>query len=300
MTTNENPTATSERRLVFGDDGSRGADIAWLWINNHPWPNWKLDVLTGADPLSQRAHWGSTPELLAWTPPWGRTFLGVEPPLVAYLHADADPRLLLDAQSDADLVVVGHSGRGHLRSHWMGSTAEWLLHHPEAPLLVVRSASNVERVTCCFDASVHAARAVGAFTACPFAVSTEVTVLTIDDGRTDTVAAAAMATAALERGGIEARVEVASGHPTNLIMDHIEERSPDLLVLGTKGLTGWRRLRLGSTAAAVVHHMTGNVLVACASEDSAGHRIAIEAAVDVDDGGEREAPHAVAEETSSR
>jgi nucleotide-binding universal stress UspA family protein len=260
---------TPERRLVFGDDGSRGADVAWLWINNHPWPNWRLDVVTGADPLSRSQQWGTTPELLPWTPPWGRTFLGVDPPLVAYRRSDADPRILLDAQSDADLVVVGHSGEGHLRSHWMGSTAEWLIHHPTAPLVVVRSASEVRHVTCCADGSAHAARALVAFAACPFAADAEVGVLTIADGHTDTAAAAAAATAILKQRGIDATVEMASGHPTHLVLDHIEERSPDLVVMGTKGLMGWPRLRPGSTAAAVVHHSTGNALVACAPEDFA-------------------------------
>jgi nucleotide-binding universal stress UspA family protein len=262
-------TGEPTRRLVFGDDGSRGADVAWLWINNHPWPNWRIDVITGADPLAPTHKWGVTPELEPWTPPWGRTFLGAQPVQVAYLRADTDPRLLLDAQSDADLVVVGHTGRGHLRSHWMGSTAEWLLHHPTAPLVVVRSGATVRRVLCCADGSVHAARALDAFAVCPFALSAEVSVLTIADGRTDTAAATEGATAALQRCGIEATVEVANGNPTDRIIDHIEERSPDLVVMGTKGLTGWRRLVVGSTAAAVVHHSPGNVLVACASEESA-------------------------------
>jgi nucleotide-binding universal stress UspA family protein len=37
-------------------------------------------------------------------------------------------------------------------------------------------------------------------------------------------------------------------------------------VLGTRGLTGWSRLRFGSTAAAVVHTTHGSALFACAAE----------------------------------
>ena len=71
-------TGEQARRMVFGDDGSRGADVAWLWINNHPWPNWRIDVITGADPLARTQQWSVKPELLPWTPPWGRAFLGAE------------------------------------------------------------------------------------------------------------------------------------------------------------------------------------------------------------------------------
>ena len=30
--------ASETPRLVFGDDGSPSADVAWLWVNDHPWP----------------------------------------------------------------------------------------------------------------------------------------------------------------------------------------------------------------------------------------------------------------------
>jgi nucleotide-binding universal stress UspA family protein len=269
----ESTSPTHERRLVFGDDGSRGADVAWLWINNHAWPSWRLDVLTGADPLSPTRHWGETPEPRPWAPPWGRTFLGADPPVVEFRRADTDPRLLLDAQSDADLVVVGHRGEGHLRSHWMGSTAEWLLHHPTAPVVIARSASKVQRITCCIDGSVHATRALAALLNCPFVADTEVTVLSVADGRTETTAATAAALALLAAQGLEPAVVEERGHPTNVILDHLEERSPHLVVMGTKGLTGWRRLRVGSTAAAVVHQTSVNALVAwsAAGEESVTH-----------------------------
>ncbi len=34
------------RRLVFGDDQSQAADVAWLWINSHAWPGWQIEALT--------------------------------------------------------------------------------------------------------------------------------------------------------------------------------------------------------------------------------------------------------------
>jgi nucleotide-binding universal stress UspA family protein len=255
---------TEGRRLVFGDDGSRGADVAWLWINNHPWPGWRIDVMTGAEPPYLPSTWGVTATFEPWEPPWGRRYLDTSAPVpVEFYRADTDPRLLLDEQSDADLVVVGHTGLGHVRSLWMGSTTEWLLHHPTAPLAIARSAAAVQQVTCCVDGSVHAARALASFVALPLAADTEVTVLVVDDARLDVDAAISAALTTLHEAGIDASVERARGRPTSTIIEHLDAQRPQLVVLGTKGLTGWHRLRLGSTAAAVVHHAACTTLLAC-------------------------------------
>jgi nucleotide-binding universal stress UspA family protein len=58
-------------------------------------------------------------------------------------------------------------------------------------------------------------------------------------------------------------VETASGRATDTILASLEETGADLVVLGTRGLTGWRRLRLGSTASAVVRSAPCDALVAC-------------------------------------
>lgn len=260
------------RRLVFGDDGSRGADVAWLWVNNHPWPGWRIDVLTGADPPYGPSAWGVAPTLEEWASPWGRAYLNASAPaVVSHWRANSDPRLLLDEQSDADVVVVGDSERGHLRSLLMGSTAEWLLHHPSAPLAIVRTAVPVQRVVCCLDGSDSASRALDAFLALPLAVDAEVTLLSVDDGRVDVDRAIDTAVAALGTRGVDARIERLHGKPTAVIIDHLKTTQPQLVVLGTKGLTGWRRLRLGSTAAGVVHNASCTCLVACAESVDDDH-----------------------------
>jgi nucleotide-binding universal stress UspA family protein len=264
----ESGASMKGRRLVFGDDGSRGADIAWLWINNHPWPAWRIDVVTGAEPPYLPSSYGkaATPE--PWVPPWGRKLLdSSEPVPLTFRHADTDPRVLLHEQSDADLVVVGHSGLGRLRSLWMGSTTEWLLHNPSAPLAIVGSAGAARRVTCCADGSVHARRALAAFIALPLAVKTEVVVLAVDDDRVDVDAATSDALTTLHRAGIEASAERAQGRPTRAILEHLDTHHPQLVILGTRGLTGWQRLRLGSTATAVIRHADCTSLVAGVEAD---------------------------------
>jgi nucleotide-binding universal stress UspA family protein len=253
---------------VFGDDGSRGADIAWLWVNNHPWPGWRIDVLTGAEPPFPPSSWGVAAPPEPWAPPWGRKYL--DPSAVGaveYLYSDTDPRLLLDEQVGADLLVVGHGSLGHLRSLWMGSTTEWLLHHPRAPLVIARSAATVRRVTCCVDGSACAERALAAFLGLPLARDSELTLLAIDDSRVDVERASSAAMAAVQDSGMHASLERRRGRPTRAILEHLDAQQPQLVVLGTKGLTGWRRLRLGSTAAGVVHHATCTSLVAGVNDE---------------------------------
>lgn len=255
-------------RLVFGDDGSRGADIAWLWINNHSWRGWRIDVLTGAEPPYSPSMWGTQAVATRWQPPWGRQYFDEsELAGIEFSNVLADPRLVLDEQRDADLVVVGHAGHGHLRSSWMGSTAEWLLHHPTAPLALVRSASKVERVLCCVDGSEPASRAIDAFARLPLASECEVVVSSVADGRVDVDAAIERAVGRLASVPVDARIDRAEGKPSRVILEQIDALQPQLVVLGTKGLTGWSRLRVGSTASAVVHHVTCNCLVACTDDD---------------------------------
>ena len=42
------------RRLVFGDDQSQAADVAWLWINCHDWPGWQIEAVTATPELHTR------------------------------------------------------------------------------------------------------------------------------------------------------------------------------------------------------------------------------------------------------
>jgi nucleotide-binding universal stress UspA family protein len=50
-------------------------------------------------------------------------------------------------------------------------------------------------------------------------------------------------------------------------MTAVERRSPDLVALGTRGLTGMRRLHHGSTAGAIARAAPCSVLLACAEPD---------------------------------
>ncbi|MEO8696574.1 MAG: universal stress protein [Acidimicrobiales bacterium] len=257
----------ASRTLVFGDDRSPAADIAWLFINNHRWPGWRLEVVAAHMPEIPGLPLprGDT-ELHVWNPSQPRkVFAEAQFAQVVELTAEADPRLVLSRESD--LLVIGPRGPGLLKSLHLGSTADWLLLHPPAPLLIARHGRSVRSVVVCADGSPHAARVVSVLAELPWADQLEITILAIDDHRVDVDTATSSARQRLEAAGATVNVRVDSGKPTTMIHRHLAEMSPDLVALGTRGLTGLRRLRLGSTANAVTRTATCSVLVACDEDE---------------------------------
>ena len=253
------------RTLVFGDDGSREADVAWLFVNSHVWPGWSLEIIAAEMPEVGKPVPHEESELHTWEPPSPRQpFREAGFERVTNLTARADPRLVLSR--DSDLLVIGPRGPGVFKSLHLGSTADWLLLHPPSPLLIARHGHRVRRVTLCADGSAHADRVAEAVAALPWVADVELTVVVVDDGRIDVDRATSSARDRLERNGATVNVCLYSGKPTNAISRHIDESAPDLVAMGTRGLTGFRRLRLGSTASAVTRTASCSVLVACVDE----------------------------------
>jgi nucleotide-binding universal stress UspA family protein len=58
--------------------------------------------------------------------------------------------------------------------------------------------------------------------------------------------------AALRERGIEVETVVREGYPATVILEEAEERRADLIVIGTRGLSGLKHLLLGSIAERVV------------------------------------------------
>ena len=251
------------RTLVFGDDSSPAADVAWLFINSHRWPGWHLEVVAAQVPeVPGLPLPREDTELHAWNPPHPRrVFAEALFAHVAELTAEADPRLVLSRQSD--LLVIGPRGPGLLKALHLGSTSDWLLLHPPAPLLIARHGHPARSVVVCADGSPHADKVTRVLAELPWADQLAITILAIDDGRIDVDTAIGLARRRLEAARVAVEVRVDRGKPTTMIHRYLVDDSPDLVALGTRGLTGLRHLRLGSTASAIARAATCSVLVAC-------------------------------------
>lgn len=273
---------TDARHLVFGDDGSAAADVVWLWINNHSWPDWGISVVTAHQPSLGRPAGSERSSPHPWDPPTPRRLLSAgETTQVEHLMAEADPRLVLDSFKDVALMAIGPRGAGLLKHLHIGSTAEWLVsaHRPLAPLAVIRSARPTRQVLLCVDGSVHAHRAAETLANLPWIGDTHVTILSVTDGDAEVERGVEDAARLLESRDITtaqnrlttAIPQTATFDVRSTILDTIAEDSPDLVVMGTRGVGGIRRTVLGSTASAVLHHAPCSVLIARAPEDGGDH-----------------------------
>ncbi len=249
------------RLLTFGDDASPYADVAWLFVTSQKWPNWSAELIT----VEAREGLEPTPEAdakpHAWTPPHQRSAAGSELAKLFYLHATGDPRLVLSQESD--LLVIGPRGPGLLKALHLGSTAEWFLRRPPSPLLIARHGTAVTSALVCTDGSPHAEQAIRALIALPWLGEVAVTVLIVHTYGVDVEKTSETAIGLLKPGAKSVTLHVESGDPTPSIMHQLNNNPVDLVVLGTRGLTGLRHLELGSTASAVAHASEASVLLAC-------------------------------------
>ena len=247
--------------MVFGDDSSPSADLAWLWINSHAWPAWRLEVVHAMDPVVVKAS-AQRPAPRPWTPAHPRrAFAEAHLEDVELLTIEEDPRVALVRA--ADLLVIGPRGRGVLKAMHVGSTAEWLMRCPSTPTVVVRHGRPTRSVVVCHDGSANAGAATRALSRMPWAPELTVTVVAVRDGRADIDFAVASATSALASAGATVRNRVLNGEPVDQLLQYLGQHEPDLVVLGASSLTGVQRLALESPANVVAHSAQHSILLAC-------------------------------------
>ncbi|HBJ73533.1 MAG TPA: hypothetical protein DDY88_07495, partial [Actinobacteria bacterium] len=96
---------TIQSRIVFGDDHSAGADIAWQWITAHQWPSWELDIVSVTPPDQSQVSLITSDLLREVQPEHPRTIpksCGLK--AVRYLTASGDPRILLSEGIEVGLT----------------------------------------------------------------------------------------------------------------------------------------------------------------------------------------------------
>lgn len=192
-------------------------------------------------------------------------------------------RVLVERAGDAPLLVVGGRGHGVVSSTLLGSTTDYVVHHARCPVMVVPElgppAGRFDRVLVGFDGSPSALEAlrwgfaeaqrhhcplvavhVLAFPQLPgqhAAFSARHMAEAEEAARTDLVRE--VASALPDPEGMSVTTQVACGGVSAMLMDLAGPE--DLLVLGTRGRSGFSRLVLGSVATQCVQHGRGAVVV---------------------------------------
>jgi nucleotide-binding universal stress UspA family protein len=194
---------------------------------------------------------------------------------------DPPARGLVESSADADLVVVGARGLGTLRDLLLGSVSQACLHRTRIPTAVVRSTgvqrpAGRERVVVGVDGSDTAQRAlnwaldearrrqaavevVHAWTLPLLAVPT----LAYDYGPFDE-AARSIVDGALDRADtsnlpVPVRRTIRTGSGGHVLVDAAKDA--DLVVVGSRGLGGFKGLLLGSVSHQITHHSSCPVVV---------------------------------------
>jgi nucleotide-binding universal stress UspA family protein len=185
-------------------------------------------------------------------------------------------------EHDADVIVVGATGRTGLARLLLGSTAERVVRYAHSTVLVARDAPPSSRVLVSTDLSAAALPAVERAREEAALRGAKLELLHVMDFSSLGWAAAAgplggfavpippqkmdeMRRIAMETlralGGPDAGIHVAEGSPKRAIVSMAESLQADLVVVGTHGRTGLARMALGSVAEAVVRSAPCSVLV---------------------------------------
>jgi len=185
----------------------------------------------------------------------------------------------------ADLVVTGGHGASGLPRLSLGHVAERVVRYAHSPVLVARKTDRRGVVVAATDLSDPSLPAVAAGAAEARRRKARFVLLHVMDIRLDVYAAAGggllgaigalpppsllkqkrdalldTLKTALEREQIEGEPMVVEGEPANAILVTAETLGAELLVLGTHGHTGLRRIALGSVAEKVVRNAQSSVL----------------------------------------
>jgi nucleotide-binding universal stress UspA family protein len=195
------------------------------------------------------------------------------------LVRDTATRALLETAKGADLLVVGSRGRGGFSGLLLGSVSNQCVHHAPCPVMVVRETVDssqrarivvgVDGSTCGHEAlawavAEAAARQQPLVGVAAWSWLDQSAEFDPDYGENDVKAMAESAVAkALDEvtGGSDVDIEIrpVNDLPARALIEASSEAS--LLVVGSRGLGGFRGLLLGSVSNNTVHHAHCPVVV---------------------------------------
>ena len=287
-------------RALLALDGSPSADAARQAVASLAWPTGSVVHVLGVidsefDPVT---GFGS-PDPTTWIADKRTVVQALEAAASSLrepgLAADATvmsgrpATVIVDQARElrVDLVVVGSRGRGPLASLLLGSVSAEVVDHAPCPVLVVRSPKEGPALVA-VDGSPSAEAAVTYLVANPILSDRSIEVVSVAhrpgsttswevaglsaialEGleerrkieRRDLEAIAARAATRLRSTGYRARWSLVEGHAPEQIIATATGLCCDLIVMGSRGMTGLKRIVLGSVARTVLLHSAASVLI---------------------------------------
>ena len=161
----------------------------------------------------------------------------------------------------ADLAAVGAHGSSRAAGILFGSVATALAHHGPCPVLLARDAGHEfpKTILHAADGSPESQQAANAAGGIAARNGSALVILHVGEEAEPDLAVAEEAAALVAPHGVEPEVRVVAGPPERRIVETAGEIDASLVVMGSRGRTGFRAL--GSVSERVAHHAGCSVLV---------------------------------------
>jgi len=189
------------------------------------------------------------------------------------------------ARQKADLIVMGSRGLTDVRAFLLGSVSRKVVMHAGCPVLLIKKRVPVlRRIVVGVDGSKHAWAGVEYLLRMPLPEMARITIVSVvpplpietspvqitlaeflEQLRVPLLkkaqAVAKEAVTRIQKAGFEAKTVVVHGHPSHEIVKVAEAERADLVVVGSRGLTGTTRFLMGSVSDGVIKYAPCAVLV---------------------------------------
>lgn len=178
---------------------------------------------------------------------------------------EGDPveQILEEARvGDYDLIILGSGGRRGIGRYFVGSTALRVADLAACSVLIAKNIRQDHDFLLCTDGSELAERAEIAGAEMARGLGAKVTILSMAEEearREEALQAARRAEMILAQMGIEAKLKVRVGHPSEEII--AEARDHDIVVMGASGSSAVKKFFLGSVPLKVMEYGECPVLI---------------------------------------
>jgi nucleotide-binding universal stress UspA family protein len=184
--------------------------------------------------------------------------VGHGPERVRLKLRDGNPaeEILSEAQQGSyDLIMTGSRGHKGRATYFIGSTALRVAEFAPCSILIAKNIKEQHDFLMCTDGSKQAEQAELFGAVIARALEAQVTVLSVASGEAERKATqerARRAEMVLNQLGIQARVKVRVGRPSEEIIE--EAKDHDIVVMGASGSSAVRRFFLGSVPLKVIEY----------------------------------------------
>ncbi|MFW6117045.1 MAG: universal stress protein [Thermoproteota archaeon] len=194
--------------------------------------------------------------------------LEVDSRLIRY-EDPAETILRVAKEENYSLVIMGDLKKSESERSLLGSVAEKVLRHAECPVLIVKKETRPTKILVAVDGSEAAELAVDYGAELALGYGADITLLNVQESSlfgfkpevVREVGNKILSKAAERIKSLEPDTKLQFGDPSETIMRVAQNQNYDLVVMGSRGLSGVERFFLGSVSDDVTRHGTRSVLI---------------------------------------